>query len=114
MLNSTSKILSNFRTGPQLPRYIVEPISFLHRLYKHYLTQELHFKVEEKTSGSRILLMKACFMPRMDHLTLITFRVICVLRVSISRLERLSDAPQMTWRLMLVRWTGLHSFTVFN
>lgn len=30
MLNSTSKILSNFRTGPQLPRYIVEPISFLH------------------------------------------------------------------------------------
>lgn len=102
MLNSTSKILSNFRTGPQLPRYIVEPISFLHRLYKHYLTQELHFKVEEKTSGSRILLMKACFMPRMDHLTLITFRVICVLRVSISRLERLSDTPQMTWRLMLV------------
>ena len=63
MLNSTSKILSNFRRGPQLPRYIVEPISFLHRLYKHYLTQELHFKVEEITSGSSNLFMKACYAP---------------------------------------------------
>lgn len=97
MLNSTSKILSNFRRGPQFPRYVVEPISFLHRLNKYYLTQELHFKVEERISGSSDLLMKACFVSHMHHLILITFRIIYVLRISILRLERLSDTLQITW-----------------